>query len=188
MKKSTKKDAQQESTRPQLEGSERGVTVAHEGNQYEIAFGYNPLLRKVLKAEIPEAEFQRESKSWLIPAESQDNLAPTIEIMRQEHARSQDARQAIEQEATANGEVAKDAFVGEKTRTTGRIVAVNDYFCAQEKSQGQIIIHDRASLSQTPEVDAVKSIVYMKGLGLVQDQKMTRSNEQVQTHAPAQAC
>lgn len=161
-----------------LESSEGGVAVTFGEGKYGIHFPYNPRLIRQVK-EVKGAAFDKEAKIWTVPLEEYDAIRDAVSNMRQTlHEQTQARADMAEKIKAINPEAnVKDAFTKDNSRERGTIVAVNDYFVAQDRGNGVVSLHDKSSLSEVPEIGAEKSIFYKKGRGIVQEPKRSQEGE-----------
>lgn len=160
--------AAKQAERP-LGGSDRGISVEVGRGEIGIDFDYNPRLAR-LAGRIPGFAFHPQAKIWAGPLEEYDLARVAIDRMRSLNARLIAARESIEAEAAsiAVGSKIQDAFTKEGAFYVGRILAVNEFFCAQENGAGYVKVHDLARMKSAPKpgeslyfkyVDGGKSVV-----------------------------
>lgn len=176
-------------------GEQDGVTVAEKDNQLLVSFNYNATLMNNIKAMGEQVKFSKEDKAYVIPEGLKQEGIQKIGELRTTFVALQDAKADIfEQADKVNvGTIVKDAYQKDHTRTTGKIIAMNDFYVAQytgsKDDKKYTTIHEKSALSdQSVKVGDQKAIIYEKGLAIVSDRKYeakpAKEAEKTETQTP----
>ena len=168
------------------------------GEKTILVLPFSDHLRRVAKEKIPGLEFDPQMKAWQVPSAAVAMATSSLDAIRAEHQRMEGDRSKVIEQAQSAVEhaVVKNAFKGQEARTSGKILAVGEFYVAQSNGKNFVAIHELGILRQavsgdTPEqtrwdryVPAVgeqKSIVYKRGVGVVQDRvpEKARTTERV---------
>jgi len=178
-----------------------GVSAETRDGICHLSFPFSDHLRRLAKAQLPGMEFDPQAKAWVVPIDQQPQTEATVTALRAERARMLADRQQVEAAARAGVQDAKvkDAYKADNTRSSGPILAVGEFYVAQANGKNYIAIHEMGILrhpvqgdlpDQTrwdaykPAVGEQKSILYKKGLGIVQDRAPERSHTPERARQP----
>ena len=168
------------------ETNESGISLETSNDQTLLVLPFSDHLRRVAKEKIPGIEFDPQAKAWRVPPESVAIAQASIDAIRAEHAKMDaDLAKVAEQAKTAvENAVVKNAYKAQDARSSGKILAVGDFYVAQANGKQYVAIHEVGILRQAvqgdtpevtrwdryqPQVGEQKSIVYKRGVGVVQD-------------------
>jgi hypothetical protein len=198
----SRKPKQQQPEAPQPAADTLGINVEMADGACHLSFPFSDHLRRIVKERLPGVEFDPQTKAWTVPADQQANVASLVSDLRAERERMAADRKVVEDAAKsliADAKV-KDAYKADNTRTSGKILAVGEFFIAQANGKNYVAIHEAGILrcptqGETPDqvrwdkyqpiIGEQKSIVYKKGLGIVQERVLERSNTKENAHQPA---
>lgn len=176
------------------ETQESGIALETHGENTVLILPFSDHLRRVAKEKIPGIEFDPQAKAWNVPAESVATAQASLDAIRAEHARMEADRNKVAEQAKAAVEnaVVKNAYKAQDARSSGKILAVGEFYVAQANGKNYVAVHELGILRQAvqgdtpevtrwdryaPQVGEQKSIVYKRGVGVVQD----RMPEKTQT-------
>lgn len=169
-----------------------------------LSFPFSDHLRRIAKERLPGMEFDPQAKAWVVPPEQQANVDKLVQDLRTEKARMMADRQMVEEAAkgVVSDAKVKEAYKADNTRTSGKILAVGEFFIAQANGKNYVAIHEAGILrcpiqGDTPDqtrwdryqpiIGEQKSIVYKKGLGIVQERVLERGNSNERSRQPEAA-
>ena len=178
-----------------------GVVFDTRDGVCHLSFPFSDHLRRLAKEKLPGMEFDPQAKAWLVPAGQAAQAEAAVVALRAERARMIADRQQVETAARAAVQDAKvkDAYKADNTRSSGPILAVGEFEMAQANGKNYVAIHETGILRQPvqgdlpdqtrwdaykPTAGEKKSIVYKKGLGIVQDRAPERSNAPERSRQP----
>lgn len=148
-----------------LDGDLNGVKIAFDGNQYQVAFEYNPVLVKEMRG-IEGAAFNKGAGVWAVSLSQYDALADSVAKMRGEMVQDASDLTDIKNIAVeaALKKMKEQGFEGASPRLTdfhpagkplsGEIISVNGRYAAQLTGFGRddgaafITLHRVAELSE----------------------------------------
>ena len=176
------------------ETQESGIKLETHGERTLLVLPFSDHLRRVAKEKIPGIEFDPQAKAWNIPPESTAVAQSALDAIRSEHARMESDWSKVAEQAKAAVEnaVVKNAYKAQDARSSGKILAVGEFYLAQANGKNYVAVHELGILRQAvqgdtpevtrwdryaPQVGEQKSIVYKRGVGVVQD----RMPEKTQT-------
>jgi hypothetical protein len=176
------------------ETQESGIKLETHGERTLLVLPFSDHLRRVAKEKIPGIEFDPQAKAWNIPPESTAAAQSALDAIRSEHARMESDWSKVAEQAKAAVEnaVVKNAYKAQDARSSGKILAVGEFYLAQANGKNYVCVHELGILRQAvqgdtpevtrwdryaPQVGEQKSIVYKRGVGVVQD----RMPEKTQT-------
>ena len=180
------KSARKTKTTEPTEAKEPGVTLETVNGNTILILPFSDHLRRVAKEKIPGIEFDPQSKAWLVPKESVPIAQAALESLSVEHARMSADWMKVAREAKSgiDNAVVKNAYKAQDTRSSGKILAVGEFYVAQSNGKNFVAVHEIGILRQpvqgdtpessrwdryAPQVGEQKSIVYKRGVGVVQD-------------------
>jgi hypothetical protein len=183
------------------ESQESSVTLETHGENTLLVLPFSDHLRRVAKEKIPGIEFDPQSKSWQVPAESVAIAKASLDALRGEHARMDADRIKVSEQAKAAVEnaVVKAAYKAQDARSSGKILAVGEFYLAQANGKNYVAVHEVGILRQAvqgdtpdstrwdryaPQVGEQKSIVYKRGVGVVQDRMPEKSQTAERSRQP----
>lgn len=166
--------------------AESGIKLETHGEQTLLVLPFSDHLRRVAKEKIPGIEFDPQAKAWQVPAASVSAAQASLDAIRAEHARMDADRAKVEEQARAAVEnaVVKAAYKAQDARSSGKILAVGEFYVAQANGKNYVAVHELGILRQAvqgdtpevvrwdryqPQVGEQKSIVYKRGVGVVQE-------------------
>jgi hypothetical protein len=193
------KQQQPEATQPVVDTL--GINVEMVEGACHLSFPFSDHLRRIVKERLTGVEFDPQAKAWIVPTDQQANIEALVNDLRAERARMAEDRKIVEEAATklVTEAKVKDAYKADNTRTSGKILAVGEFFIAQAAGKNYVTIHEAGILrcptqGDTPDqvrwdkyqpiIGEQKSIVYKKGLGIVQERVLERSNNQERSRQP----
>jgi hypothetical protein len=183
------------------ESQESGIRLESQGGNTLLILPFSDHLRRVAKDKIPGLEFDPKAKAWHVPAEAVKVAQSSLEAIRAEQARMDAdwAKVAEQAKAVVENAAVKNAYKAQDARSSGRIVSVGEFYVAQANGKNYVAVHELGILRQavqgdTPEVTrwdryapAVgeqKSIVYKRGVGVVQDRAPEKSQTVERSRQP----
>ena len=141
------------------ETQESGIKLETHGERTLLVLPFSDHLRRVAKEKIPGIEFDPQAKAWNIPPESTAVAQSALDAIRSEHARMEaDWSKVAEQAKVAvENAVVKNAYKAQDARSSGKILAVGEFYLAQANGKNYVAVHELGILRQavqgdTPEV------------------------------------
>jgi hypothetical protein len=197
MAKAVRKPKQQEAAEVQA----AAVKLETHGEQTLLVLPFSDHLRRVAKEKIPGIEFDPQAKAWHVPAESVATAQASLDAIRAEHARMEADRAKVEEQArgAVENDVVKAAYKAQDARSSGKILAVGEFYMAQANGKNYVAVHEVGILRQAvqgdtpevvrwdryaPQVGEQKSIVYKRGVGVVQDRMPEKTQNAERSKQP----
>ena len=197
MAKQQKKVAPAESA----ESQESGIKLESQAGNTLLLLPFSDHLRRVAKEKIPGLEFDPQAKAWHVPADSLAIAQASLDTLRVEHVRMEaDWKKLAEQAKTAiEGAVVKNAYKAQDTRSSGKIIGIGEFYVAQSNGKNFVAVHELGILRQAvqgdtpdstrwdrymPVLGEQKSIVYKRGVGVVQDRVPEKTRTVERTAQP----
>lgn len=166
--------------------SDHGVTLETQNGQTYLSFPFSDHLRRVAKEKLPDIEFDPQAKAWRVPASARAEAEVAVRALRDEQAKMDaDWRKVAEMaRAGIDNPQVKNAYKAQDARSTGKILAVGEFYMAQANGKNYVAVHEVGILRQaqpgdtpevtrweryTPQVGEMKSIIYRRGVGVVQE-------------------
>lgn len=155
--------------------SHEGVKVVPIAGSYQVSFEFNPALSERIQR-VDGSTFDRDTKSWSVPADKKEFLARAVRDMRAEYAADKADRQDAEQLARDKVDNAnvRPAYTADGQSYAGRIVGRSGRYVVQHTGREYMVLHRAAALGGTPAVGADVKVTYDKGRARVNE----RSREQ----------
>ena len=195
------KAARKTKTEEPAETKESGVTLETHHGKTLLVLPFSDHLRRVAKEKIPGIEFDPQAKAWTVPKESVPTAQAALESLSVEHARMEAdwTKVARESKAGIDDAVVKNAYKAQDARSSGKILAVGDFYVAQANGKNYVALHEIGILRQpvqgdtpdstrwdryAPQVGEQKSIVYKRGVGVVQDRVPEKTQTAERTRQP----
>jgi hypothetical protein len=186
---------------PTAETYESGISLETSNDQTLLVLPFSDHLRRVAKETIPGIEFDPQAKAWRVPPESVAVAQASLDAIRAEHAKMDAdwAKVAEQAKAAVENAVVKNAYKAQDARSSGKILAVGDFYVAQANGKQYVAIHEVGILRQAvqgdtpevtrwdryqPQVGEQKSIVYKRGVGVVQERMPEKSNTAERARQP----
>lgn len=183
---------------------ESGIKLEIHGENTVLVLPFSDHLRRVAKEKIPGIEFDPQAKAWHVPAESVPIAQSSLDAIRAEHIRMEADRKKVEEQAKAavDNAIVKAAYKAQDARSSGKIVAVGEFYVAQANGKNYVAVHELGILRQAvqgdtpevtrwdrymPQVGEQKSIVYKRGVGVVQDRLPEKTQTAERTRQPEAA-
>jgi hypothetical protein len=181
--------------------AESGIKLETHGEQTLLVLPFSDHLRRVAKEKIPGIEFDPQAKAWQVPSASVPAAQSSLDAIRAEHARMEADRAKVEEQARAAVEnaVVKNAYKAQDARSSGKILAVGEFYVAQANGKNYVAVHELGILRQAvhgdtpevvrwdryqPQVGEQKSIVYKRGVGVVQERMPEKTNTTERSKQP----
>lgn len=188
MAKAARKPKQQETAEVQS----AAVKLETHGENTLLVLPFSDHLRRVAKEKIPGIEFDPQAKAWHVPADSIPVAQASLDAIRAEHARMESdwGKVAEQAKGAVDNAVVKAAYKAQDARSSGKILAVGEFYMAQANGKNYVAVHELGILRQAvqgdtpevvrwdryaPQVGEQKSIVYKRGVGVVQDRMPEKS-------------
>lgn len=171
---------------PTIEIPDNGVTLDTQNGQTYLSFPFSDHLRRVAKEKLPDIEFDPQAKAWRVPQTALVQAEVAVRALRDEQAKMDADWQRVAEVARAgidNPQV-KNAYKAQDARSTGKILAVGEFYIAQANGKNYVAVHEVGILRQAqpgdtpdttrwerylPQVGEMKSIIYRRGVGVVQE-------------------
>ena len=183
------------------ETQESGIKLETHGERTLLVLPFSDHLRRVAKEKIPGIEFDPQAKAWNVPPESTAVAQSALDAIRSEHARMEADWSKVAEQAKAAVEnaVVKNAYKAQDARSSGKILAVGEFYLAQANGKNYVAVHELGILRQAvqgdtpevtrwdryaPQVGEQKSIVYKRGVGVVQDRMPEKTQTAERTRQP----
>jgi hypothetical protein len=181
--------------------SESGIKLETHGEKTLLVLPFSDHLRRVAKEQIPGIEFDPQAKAWHVPAESIPVAQASLDAIRAEHARMDADWSKVAEQAKGviDNAVVKAAYKAQDARSSGKILAVGEFYMAQANGKNYVAVHELGILRQAvqgdtpevvrwdryqPQVGEQKSIVYKRGVGVVQDRMPEKSQTAERSQKP----
>ena len=176
-----RKPKQQQPETQQPAADTLGINVEMVDGTCHLSFPFSDHLRRIAKERLPGIEFDPQAKAWLVPPDQQVNAESLANDLRAERTRMAEDRKMVEEAASklVTDAKVKDAYKAQDARTSGKILAVGEFYIAQANGKNYVAIHEAGILrcptqGETPDqvrwdkyqpiIGEQKSIVYKKGL------------------------
>lgn len=180
------KSVRKTKTTEPTETKESGVALETINGNTILVLPFSDHLRRVAKEKIPGIEFDPQAKAWTVPKESVPIAQAALESLSVEHAKMDADWTKVAREAKSgiDNAVVKNAYKAQDTRSSGKILAVGEFYVAQANGKNFVAVHEIGILRQpvqgdtpdstrwdryAPQVGEQKSIVYKRGVGVVQE-------------------
>lgn len=180
---------------------DEGVSLENHNGQSYLSFPFSDHLRRVAKEKLPDIEFDPQAKAWRIPHASIAQAEVAVVALREEQARMNADWNKVAETARAgidNPQV-KNAYKAQDARSTGKILAVGEFYMAQANGKNYVAVHEVGILRQAqpgdtpevvrweryaPQVGESKSIIYRRGVGVVQERVPEKSKTAERNQQP----